>query len=385
MSSSPRKRILICLDWFAPGYKAGGPIRSSVNFAYAMRSTYDIYVITGDRDFGETKAYEDIQTNTWTQFDEDIQVFYASPDQITLGFWKQKFGEIDPDFIYLNNFFSPGFTFYPLWANSAVRKESKWIIAPRGMLHKGALQFKKLKKNIYIIGLKVLGLVKHVHFQATDEQEKVDIQSHLNPPKPISIISNLPYSKQEERQHRIKEAGSFEAIFFSRISPKKNLDYFLRLLEDFEAHIQIKLDIIGPIEDSEYWKSCQEIAARLTSTVSMNYLGVFPHEEVMKRLKKYHLFILPTHGENFGHAIFESFLAGCPVLISDQTPWRNLTEKKIGWDIPLSDKNAYIAAIDAVAAMDQKTWDTWSIASWEFSKHYLQHSHTKEKYHTLFQ
>ena len=35
-------------------------------------------------------------------------------------------------------------------------------------------------------------------------------------------------------------------------------------------------------------------------------------------------FLLPTGGENFGHAIFEALSCGVPALISDRTPWRDL-------------------------------------------------------------
>ena len=34
--------------------------------------------------------------------------------------------------------------------------------------------------------------------------------------------------------------------------------------------------------------------------------------------------ILPTKGENFGHVIAESLSASLPVIISQNTPWRNL-------------------------------------------------------------
>src|SRR5690606_22656373 len=47
------------------------------------------------------------------------------------------------------------------------------------------------------------------------------------------------------------------------------------------------------------------------------------------------LFLFPTLGENFGHVILEALTAGCPVLISDRTPWRNLKQMEVGWDIPL--------------------------------------------------
>ena len=153
--SQGRKRILMSIDWFAPGYKAGGPIRSCVNFAYAMRDRYDIYILTGDRDFGEKNAYRDIRINTWIEFDEHIQVFYASPDKMSMSLWKEELTKINPDFVYLNNFFSLPFSLFPLWAKSSSSKKCKWIIAPRGMLHQGALQFKPFKKKIFILILNI--------------------------------------------------------------------------------------------------------------------------------------------------------------------------------------------------------------------------------------
>ena len=54
--------------------------------------------------------------------------------------------------------------------------------------------------------------------------------------------------------------------------------------------------------------------------------------------------ILPTHGESFGHIIVEAWAAGCPVLISDRTPWRELREQGVGWDVPL-DHNAWTGAL----------------------------------------
>ena len=45
--------------------------------------------------------------------------------------------------------------------------------------------------------------------------------------------------------------------------------------------------------------------------------------------------ILPTLGENFGHVIVEAWTAGCPVLVSDRTPWRQLASHGVGWDVAL--------------------------------------------------
>ncbi len=77
-------------------------------------------------------------------------------------------------------------------------------------------------------------------------------------------------------------------------------------------------------------------------------------------LAGYHLLVLPTRGENFGHVILEALLAGCPVLVSDQTPWRGLASRRAGWDLPLAAPDRFRAAVDEVVAMDGPTFADWS-------------------------
>ena len=70
---------------------------------------------------------------------------------------------------------------------------------------------------------------------------------------------------------------------------------------------------------------------------------------------------MPTLGENYGHAIFEAMTTGVPVMISDQTPWRNLEQMKVGWDIPLQMKDKFREAITQAAGWNQEEYDEWSI------------------------
>ena len=61
-----KKKILVLVDWFAPGFKAGGPIQSCVNFAFAMKKEFSIHVLTTDTDHGETEPYPGITAGEWT-------------------------------------------------------------------------------------------------------------------------------------------------------------------------------------------------------------------------------------------------------------------------------------------------------------------------------
>src|SRR5690554_3361323 len=81
-------------------------------------------------------------------------------------------------------------------------------------------------------------------------------------------------------------------------------------------------------------------------------------------LKDYHAVFLPSRGEKFGHVILESFMAGRPVVIGDQTPWRNLAEKQAGWDVPLADQAAFAEALTRLAAMAQDEYVQWCKGAW---------------------
>src|SRR5690606_35406238 len=64
---------------------------------------------------------------------------------------------------------------------------------------------------------------------------------------------------------------------------------------------------------------------------------------------KYDSFLLPTRGENYGHVIAEALSVGTPVLISDQSPWRELQSDDLGWDLPLTEIAEFASTIERVA------------------------------------
>jgi glycosyltransferase involved in cell wall biosynthesis len=55
--------------------------------------------------------------------------------------------------------------------------------------------------------------------------------------------------------------------------------------------------------------------------MKVSVTGPVPHEQVPEMFAKHDLCVLPTFGENFGHAIIEALTAGTPVLCSPHTPW----------------------------------------------------------------
>jgi len=377
-----KKKILVLVDWFAPGYKAGGPIQSCVNFAFAMKNEYAIHVLTTDTDHGETNSYEGIPTGEWiTNLDPDIKVNYLQKSTLGRSGLRKEIEALDPDYVYLNHLFSPLFVVYPLWLKFSGRLKGKVVLCPRGALYDSALSVKPWKKTPFLKLFRWSGLYKRILFHATNEREKEAIR-HYFPGSTVLIADNLPNSNQPAFLSVPKRAGSIKCIFIARIVPIKNLLFFLNILDKVTANVE--LTVIGPAEDNDYWNECRQKIAQLGGRVTVNYLGPRRNDELVPILQQHHLFVLPTTGENFGHSIFEALLAGRPVLISDQTPWLDLESGKVGWDLALADSQLFVRAVETAAQWDQTVFDEWALAAWNYARQFIKNPELHRQYINLF-
>jgi glycosyltransferase involved in cell wall biosynthesis len=226
-----------------------------------------------------------------------------------------------------------------------------------------------------------MSLHKRILFHATNEREKAAILRFF-PGSRVQIADNLPKADQQAYESCPKKKGFVKCIFIARIVPIKNLLFFLKVLEKVKADVE--LTVVGPVEDSVYWAECGKAIEGLGKDIKVNYLGPRRNDELMPLLRRHHIFVLPTTGENFGHSIFEALLAGRPVLISDQTPWLDLSSKKTGWDLPLNDTSGFTRVVEEVAGWDQSTFDEWARAAWSYADAFVKNPELTSQYLNLF-
>lgn len=377
-----RKKILVFIDWFYPGYKAGGPIQSCVNFAYAMQNDYDVFVFTSDTDHGESVPYSNVEKDKWVGFqDTKVKIWYSGKENLKFSKIRQIIKEVNPDFLYLNSMYSPKFVLFPLWLKINNQVNSKVILCPRGALYDSALSIKKYKKIPFLKLFTILKIQNRIIFQATNYREKAAIEKHFSGSS-IKLVDDFMATKQGAFKSCEKRPGELKLIFIARIFPIKNLLFLLECLNKCKSNIYFS--IVGPIEDTDYWNKCQNIIGELPGNIRVTYLGPQKNADLYKHLLSNHLYVLPSTGESFGHSIFEALLAGRPVLISDQTPWLLLEDKKIGWDLPLNDPGKFTEAIDVAAAWDQLEFDNMSKSAWEYAKQYIRSSDILKQYGGLF-
>ena len=374
-------KVLIIIDHYLPSYKAGGPLRSVPNLIEALNNT-EFKIITKDRDLAEKKPLKNIIVDKWTKI-SGVDIIYLSNRRFTLLGLLKIMKQTDFDTVYLNSFFSPKASIYPLILKYfGFFSKKKIVLAPRGELAPGALKIKRIKKSIYILLSKIIKLHNNIFFHSTSEIETKSIRKqfpHLS--KNITLIKN-PVKLQFKKPFKPKFTDSLRLIFLSRIVEKKNLIFILKVLK--EIKIKISLDIYGNIEDKIYWNKCNALISQLPSNIKVNYLKALPIHEVVSTFGMYDLFVFPTLGENFGHVVFESLSAGTPVLMSNTTPWKSSSKYKFLTCISLNNKQIWQDEILKQANLTIEKRGLLRIKAFEYAKEYSLKSFNKDTMKQLF-
>lgn len=363
-SSNAKPVVLAFNKYFLPGFRSGGPTRTLANMSDRLGGEFSFFIVTQDRDAGDSAAYDNIDTKSWNVV-RLAKVRYLARGAVTLRTLRALIREVAPDVIYLNSFFDPIFTqrilmLRWLWRMSDIPV----VLAPRGEFSSAALGIKSVRKKAYLFLSRKAGFYRNLIWQASSEYERADIRRTLPfvPESAIRVVTNLsPLARAIEEPKRIRQQYEpLRVCFLSRISPMKNLDYALSCLSHVKG--EITFTIFGPREDAKYWTVCEEIMRSLPSNVSVIYKGEVEHHQVPGALAQHDLFFLPTRGENYGHVIYEALAAGLPVLISDTTSWGGIAERRAGWVLPLDQETAYTRIIDDVA-----TWPPEKFATMKYN------------------
>ena len=377
-----KKKVLIFIDWYLPGYKAGGPVQSISNLVEHLKEEFDFSIITRNTDYCERTPYSNILSNQWNALSNGIKVFYFSEEELTYTNIRNLIRKTDYDYVYLNGIYSLYFTLIPLFYLR--KKYNKTIvIAARGMFSEGSLSVKKMKKRIFIRSVKVLRFFDKVIFHATSEAEKWEIRAVMGENVAIKTAAVLPQRfAMTELALRNKKVNCVRLVNIARIAPEKNTLYALQILKLVKQNVEF--DFYGPIYNKDYWAQCQQALIELPSNVKANYKGSLESNKVLDVLSLYDFMFMPTTGENFGHIILQSLVVGCPVIISDKTHWKNLTEKRIGWDITLNKSLEFAKIIDFTAKMMASDYNMLSKAAYDYGQKYINNKELIEQNRHLF-
>ncbi len=378
------KTILSFIDWYLPGYRAGGTLKAFANQIAQLEGVYNFKIITRDTDYCETTPYGGVQSNAWTRLTENSEVYYFSADAVGFSTMKKLVRETDFDAVYVHGIYSFWFSILPVFLAKQANA-TPIVVCAHGMLGRHALDVKNKKKQLFLQLAKLFGLYRNVVFHAANEAEAQDVRNALGMKAKVVVAEELPMKADLTHRDGItKNAGQLRMCSFARISPEKNTKYALEVLMHCKDH-DIVYDIYGPVYNESYWQECRQVIAKLPSSIKVKYMGSLPGDQVFDKLKEYHLMFMPTTGENFGHVILESLMAARPVIISNNTPWKHLEKKKAGVDLPLDNKQEFAETLDAFINMNQDEYDAFSLGAIEHAREFVANNQILQQNIKLFE
>jgi glycosyltransferase involved in cell wall biosynthesis len=368
-----KPRILVICDYFLPGFESGGAMRTLVNMIDRFANRFDFRVVTRDHDGPHNLTpYDTVNIGEWNDLGL-CRSYYLARSAIGFGTIKRLVDETRPDAIYLNSVFSPLTIRTLLLRRFGRLGRTPVILAPEGELCVGALTLNPKRKAVFLAGARLIGLYRGLIWKNAAEPEKEDVERVFGRDGQLFVAPNMPprelFPQFDISKKPVKRGGRARFAFLSRFMRKKNLNWVLEHLHSLNGDLTI--DIYGPIEEQDYWEETQRITGTLPANITVTAKGLVSPEEVTATLFSYDFFILPTIGENFGHVCIESLSAGCPLIISDQTPWRNLEKDNIGWDLSLDDPDRWTSVIQRCVDMGEEEYRAMSSSARRYAERWL--------------
>ena len=107
------KKVLICIDWFLPAYKAGGPIQSISNMVNHLKNHIEFWIFTSNYDIDKKLDINKNDLNRWIKKD-GFYIRYSDKTSFKFYEFRQLMKSNNFDIIYMNSLFSINFTLIPL-------------------------------------------------------------------------------------------------------------------------------------------------------------------------------------------------------------------------------------------------------------------------------
>lgn len=212
------------------------------------------------------------------------------------------------------------------------RLKVPYIFRPCGNLEPWMFANKRIRKQL-VFRLILRRLLKQARFiHAVSNMEKDNIRKFF----PDSDIVSIPhFVPNREVDIPLQAKDTKQALFLSRFSPQKGLEYLIQAWEglDQEGYLDNWKLIIAGDGAPGYVKKLKLLARNLVSKGRIKFTG-YADEDLKRTLFTNSEFLIaPSNGENFGIAIVEAATHGLAIITTTKTPWEKIATLKAGYVI----------------------------------------------------
>lgn len=232
-------------------------------------------------------------------------------------------------------------------ARIASRSGTPRVVSVRGMLEPWARNHGRWKKRLAWHLYQRRDLVTAALIHVTCEREAGSVRwAGLR--NPLAVIPNgtvIPDLLPPR-----PPGGRRQALFLSRIHPKKGLPMLLEAWDRFRPE-EWDLVIAGPDEHG-HRRELEATVGEWGMAGEVRFTGPVTDAEKWFLYRGADLFVLPTHSENFGIVVAEALAAGVPVITTEGAPWKELATERCGWWTEIGAEPLEEALREAVALSD---------------------------------
>jgi glycosyltransferase involved in cell wall biosynthesis len=254
------------------------------------------------------------------------------------------------DFITLHSLYS-----FPVMAGYLLARlfRKPYGLWPHGVLAPIQRHINAGKKKTYdkLIARAIINNASVVFYSAVGERDETR-SLHFKAP---SIV--IPHGLDTQEFVNLPPRGEFRSrylaghsgpliLFLSRVNLKKGLDILVRAFAlVVERFPNARLAIVGSSDPPEFEGQVMSWIkeSRISDYVAMP--GLLVGEEKLRAFADADVFVLPSHAENFGFAVFEAMASRIPVVISDTLDYaKDIDSHQAGISVP-RDPQAFANAI----------------------------------------
>lgn len=318
-------KVLHVTPSYYPAFKYGGPIESVhlLNKALVEKGvTVDVFTTDAGVDKNSS-----VETNKWIVID-GVRIKYFkyffyehytfSPELLLAVLREVK----NYDLVHITGVWN-----FPVLAGAlaCILNKKPFIISPRGVLYKDAINIKsKFIKLLYfnLIAKHYLKRANAIHYTTEDEKENVFQGINNNSiiiPNGIDLnyFNNLPPRNSFKNKYPVLKDKKY-ILFLGRIHKQKGIDL---LIEAFKLisneYSDLYLVIAGP-DSVGYRKEIEKSLEKDNLLNEVIFTGMLLGREKLSAYVDAEMFILPSYFENFGMSVVEAMACGTPVIVSNK-------------------------------------------------------------------
>jgi glycosyltransferase involved in cell wall biosynthesis len=327
-------RVLHVTPYFAPAFRYGGPPRSILGLCRALVDAgVDVEVFTTTANGPEPLPPAPDGTDY-----EGIRVRY-----FPLG-WPQRYWRASglgaaldralpaADLVHVHGLWNMTGT----TAIGRVRAASRpYVVSPRGMLQPAAMRRHRLLKAAAYYAVERANVRGAAFLHATSPVEQRQIDTYG---PPVVTIANgvTPISVPAEALDRLRRRARIEAddevvVCLGRLHPIKRLDLLAKAFATVsQRRPRARLVIAGP-DEGGYRQRVEPLFAPVADAT--RWLGAVDAETAGALFSASRTLVQCSDSESFGMSVVEALAAGLPVVVTDRTPWSQVSSLGVGCSV----------------------------------------------------